>query len=80
MVSVHLGGGVDGHVVGRRQRRGQRRGLLEAEVLGWPKLGGAVDPHPGPMPTPCVDAALGIGEVDTDADGSIHLYRKRPSG
>jgi hypothetical protein len=77
MIAVHLGGRVDRHVVGLGRRRPQPWLLLDAEHVGRAGLDGAVDPHPGSLPTPRLGAALGVDEIDEGLAGEEALAHER---
>ena len=74
---MHLGGRVDRHVVGRRRRRTEPGLFLDAEHLSGPGLDGAVDAHPGPLPTPRLGSALRVGEIDEALAGEEALAHER---
>ena len=68
VVAVHLDPGEDRLVVGLGHRQ-QTAGLELGEQLGRPPRGGAVDPHPGPLPAPRLGPGLGVGQVGEGLPG-----------
>lgn len=77
MVPVGLRGRVVRHVIGRRWRGQQARGLLQREGPGGLGLDRAVDPHPGPLAAPHLGPALGVGEIDERLAGDERLADER---
>jgi len=77
MIPVHLRADVDRHVVDLRRRRQQVGLLLDGERLDRPTLRGAVDPSPGPLPTPRLGSPLGVGQIDEDLTGEERRPHER---